>query len=333
LLIQTVLPLNSAATQAGRAEATRAAALLDELRQQAHELAGPRGEARVVVDDDPARGILRAAVVEGDLEACGYVFLRSGAGWALQRRLIAGHAESPVDVWGSVALWGDKVLPGSPSDTSASESGAAYVFGVSLQPDVTPPQTTAALPAIGSRAYDGWHDDPVTFSLSAADDSGCDASFYRLGTSGDFRIYDPERTPTVKAEGETALQYSTVDFAGNVEPTKMTAVRVDTRPPTKTMAHDATARPGRPVKIRFRVNDPLPGSGKAKVLILILKNGHLAGGAHVRVPGKPASNAWQSCMWSCSVARGTYEIVVTATDLAGNDQRFFSAYPARLTVR
>jgi hypothetical protein len=25
--------------------------------------------------------------------------------------------------------------------------------------------------------------------------------------------------------------------------------------------------------------------------------------------------------------------VVTATDLAGNDQRFFSAYPARLTVR
>jgi nucleotide-binding universal stress UspA family protein len=64
LLIQIVLPLNPSATQAGQAEATRDAAFADELRQQAHELAGPRGEARVVVDDDPARGILRAAEEE-----------------------------------------------------------------------------------------------------------------------------------------------------------------------------------------------------------------------------------------------------------------------------
>jgi ubiquinone biosynthesis protein len=60
LLIQIVLPLNPSATQAGQAEATRTAALADELRRQAHELAGARGEARVIVDDDPARAILRA---------------------------------------------------------------------------------------------------------------------------------------------------------------------------------------------------------------------------------------------------------------------------------
>ena len=59
LLIQIVLPLNPAATQAGQAEATHSAALVDELREQARGLAGLRGEARVVVDDDPARGILR----------------------------------------------------------------------------------------------------------------------------------------------------------------------------------------------------------------------------------------------------------------------------------
>lgn len=64
LLIQIVLPLNPSATQAGQAEATRIAALADELRNQAHELAGARGEARVVVDDDPARGILRATQEE-----------------------------------------------------------------------------------------------------------------------------------------------------------------------------------------------------------------------------------------------------------------------------
>ncbi len=60
LLIQVALPLDPSATQSGRAQATRSAALVDQLRQQAHDLAGSRGEARVVVDDDPARGILRA---------------------------------------------------------------------------------------------------------------------------------------------------------------------------------------------------------------------------------------------------------------------------------
>jgi len=64
MLIQIVLPVNPAGTQAGQAEATRAGALADELRKQAHQLAGARGEARVVFDDDPARGILRAAEEE-----------------------------------------------------------------------------------------------------------------------------------------------------------------------------------------------------------------------------------------------------------------------------
>ncbi len=59
LLIQIVVPLNPAVTQAGQAEATHSAALVGELRDQARGLAGLRGEARVVVDDDPARGILR----------------------------------------------------------------------------------------------------------------------------------------------------------------------------------------------------------------------------------------------------------------------------------
>jgi ubiquinone biosynthesis protein len=67
LLIQVVLPLNPSATQAGQAEATRTAALADELRTQARELAGSRGEARVMVDDDPARAILRA-VEEEDVD-------------------------------------------------------------------------------------------------------------------------------------------------------------------------------------------------------------------------------------------------------------------------
>ena len=279
-------------------------------------------------------GIAAAGMEEADWLACGYVYLRSGSAWALQNRLIAGDAGSyessgrprPSTETGSSS--------GSPDDVSDPSCGSAYGFAISLQADTTPPQTTAKLSATGSdRAYDGWHDGPVTVTFSAMDASGCDATAYCLGTSGDFHFYVPGVPLTVKEEGETPLQYTTSDFAGNAEPVKTTPIRVDTRPPNKSMTRSVTTRRGRTTKIPFRVNDPLPGSGKVKVTILILKNGHVVPGGTVKVPGKPSSNAWQVCSWRCKVSRGTYKTLVTAADLAGNDQVFFSAYTSRLTVR
>ncbi len=61
LLLQVILPSNPGATEGGQAEATRATFAAEELRQFAQELAGPRGLARVVMDDDPARAILQVA--------------------------------------------------------------------------------------------------------------------------------------------------------------------------------------------------------------------------------------------------------------------------------
>jgi ubiquinone biosynthesis protein len=61
LLLQIVLPANPGATEGGQAEATRATYAAEELKQFAEELAGTRGRARVVMDDDPARAILQVA--------------------------------------------------------------------------------------------------------------------------------------------------------------------------------------------------------------------------------------------------------------------------------
>jgi predicted unusual protein kinase regulating ubiquinone biosynthesis (AarF/ABC1/UbiB family)/nucleotide-binding universal stress UspA family protein len=61
LLLQVILPSNPGATEGGQAEATRATFAAEELKQFAQELAGPRGQARVVMDDDPARAILELA--------------------------------------------------------------------------------------------------------------------------------------------------------------------------------------------------------------------------------------------------------------------------------
>src|SRR5688572_28227096 len=61
LLLQVILPSNPGATEGGQAEATRASFATEELKQFADELAGGRGRARVVMDDDPARAILQVA--------------------------------------------------------------------------------------------------------------------------------------------------------------------------------------------------------------------------------------------------------------------------------
>ncbi len=63
-VVQVVVPANPAATQYGAAEATQAGAAADELQRYAMGLAGERGRSRVMVDDDPAMAIVRAAEQE-----------------------------------------------------------------------------------------------------------------------------------------------------------------------------------------------------------------------------------------------------------------------------
>ncbi|HEY7400639.1 MAG TPA: AarF/UbiB family protein [Actinomycetota bacterium] len=60
-VVQVIVPSNPADTEYGAAERTRAAAAGDELHHYAQQLAGERGHARVVVDDDPAMAIVQAA--------------------------------------------------------------------------------------------------------------------------------------------------------------------------------------------------------------------------------------------------------------------------------
>src|SRR5204863_1529399 len=52
LVIQVLLPQNDPGTEAGQAEATRASFAAAELTSRAQELAGTRGAARIIVDDD-----------------------------------------------------------------------------------------------------------------------------------------------------------------------------------------------------------------------------------------------------------------------------------------
>jgi ubiquinone biosynthesis protein len=60
-VVQVILPDNPADTEFGTAERTRAASAAEDLQRYANEVAGGRGRGHVVVDDDPAMAIVRAA--------------------------------------------------------------------------------------------------------------------------------------------------------------------------------------------------------------------------------------------------------------------------------
>jgi predicted unusual protein kinase regulating ubiquinone biosynthesis (AarF/ABC1/UbiB family)/nucleotide-binding universal stress UspA family protein len=60
-VVQVVLPQNPADTEFGAAQATRARSTADDLQRYAADLAGDRGRAHVVIDDDPAMAIVHAA--------------------------------------------------------------------------------------------------------------------------------------------------------------------------------------------------------------------------------------------------------------------------------
>ncbi len=91
LLLQVVLPQNPGATEGGQAEATRATFASEELRQFAQELAGTRGRARVVMDDDPARAILQVAE-EADVDT----LVVGNAGMSGRKEFLLGNVPNRI---------------------------------------------------------------------------------------------------------------------------------------------------------------------------------------------------------------------------------------------
>jgi ubiquinone biosynthesis protein len=91
LLLQVLIPEQRAGTQAGAAEATRATFATEELQDIAGKIAGPRGKARVVVDDDPARGIVRAAH-EADVD----VLVVGNVGMTGRKEFLLGNVPNRV---------------------------------------------------------------------------------------------------------------------------------------------------------------------------------------------------------------------------------------------
>jgi ubiquinone biosynthesis protein len=90
-VVQVILPEHPADTEYGAAERTRADAAADELRQNAYDLAGERSRSRVVIDDDPAMAIVRAAEEER-----ADVLVVGNAGMSGRREFLLGNVPNRI---------------------------------------------------------------------------------------------------------------------------------------------------------------------------------------------------------------------------------------------
>jgi len=90
-VVQVIVPEHAADTEHGRAERSRAAAKADELILHARSIAGARGRGRIVVDDDPAMAIVRAAE-EDSID----VLVVGNAGMAGRKKFLLGNVPNRI---------------------------------------------------------------------------------------------------------------------------------------------------------------------------------------------------------------------------------------------
>jgi len=90
-VVQVIVPHHPADTDAGAAERTQAAAVSDDIVRHARRMAGDRGRGRVVVDDDPAMAIVRAAS-EDAID----VLVVGNAGMAGRKEFLLGNVPNRI---------------------------------------------------------------------------------------------------------------------------------------------------------------------------------------------------------------------------------------------
>jgi ubiquinone biosynthesis protein len=90
-LVQVVIPTSPTDTEFGAAERTRAAAAAEDLQQEAERIAGDRGRAHVVIDDDPAMAIVHASEA-ADID----VLVVGNAGMAGRKEFLLGNVPNRI---------------------------------------------------------------------------------------------------------------------------------------------------------------------------------------------------------------------------------------------
>jgi photosystem II stability/assembly factor-like uncharacterized protein len=236
-----------------------------------------------------------------------------------------GATSAATSSWAATAIVATVpggLSPGSVSVTVTSGGQTSNALSFTVEGggggDVTPPVTTA------SGYDDAWHSSPVTVTFAALDPgagaSGVAYTEYRLDGGGWTRA----ARCTVPAPADTKLThtigYRSADNAGNLEAEKSCAVKIDTTGSLDTVgpvceAKNASVRRGKSCKILFKVNDALSAEVTTE-LVITTKSGVVKKRWSWDYEKPPV--AWWYVTYKCTLAKGSYRIVVSGKDLAGN---------------
>ncbi len=227
-------------------------------------------------------------------------------------------------VWGATELSLSAATPNPlPSTSTTPSASPSPTTTPTVKPTPKPaPDTTAPVTTV-TGAGEAWHAAPVMLTFKADDaQSGVQRTETRLGGATSWTVGD---SLLVTGQGSHTVQYRSVDKAGNGEAARTCMVNIDAAGPRVTVAR-ATVRRGRTATIAFRINDLTP---QATVRLVVMG----ARGAQSRALGSAlrTTGVRHTLRFACTLPRGTYRIVVRATDLAGNRQ--VKSGVARLVVR
>ena len=187
--------------------------------------------------------------------------------------------------------------------------------------DKTAPESSAVASSAKPVGSNGWYTSDVTVSLSVYDNlSGVAKTEYQVN-DGAWIVY----TGSIPAfgEGVYTVGYRSTDQAGNVEPIKTIAFKIDKTPPVLTVQLDKTSiwpDNHKMVTIQATLNSSDATSGVAAVVLTsITSNEPDSGQGDIQaIIGTPATSFSLRAERSGQGIGRVYTIIYTATDIAGN---------------
>jgi hypothetical protein len=191
--------------------------------------------------------------------------------------------------------------------------------------DFSPPVTTAT--GLRADARSGWTDHRVTVTLASTDGlggSGVAATRYRIG----WGTWTPYVKPIhIVRPGSHEVEYYSIDGVGNREATHAGYVNIDSGRPTCVALRNVTVKAGKVALLSYRISDPLPTCGWARVRIVIYAKRRVV--MRLPIAGVATNKALRRAV-RIKLRKGAYTWTVSARDLAGNAQRLTAR--RRLTV-
>jgi uncharacterized repeat protein (TIGR01451 family) len=209
---------------------------------------------------------------------------------------------------GASSIKVDEIAVYNSSDANISQGKLylveGYQGGPTVPEDTEPPVTAISLsPDPGG----GWSAQPVTVTLTATDNpggSGVQAIYYSLNGFATSTLYTG---PFNLGQGSHALQFRAVDARGNQEPVRSALIRVDTTPPSGTVAIQGGAAytTSRNVTLALTASDNLSGVAQ----MAFSSNGN---------SWSAAESFASSKSWTLLAGDGPKTVYVRFRDAAGN---------------